>query len=95
MAVGKKDRIQLAPLVPPTCGACSKPTRLVGLEPAADGSEMADLCTYECNSCGEVQTRIFLRTPNGKLAQALDSANGGSNGVNGHASGRDKAIDFG
>src|SRR5690606_22119514 len=71
---------QLAPLVPPACGACSEPTRLVGLEPAVDGDGFADLCTYECNSCGEVQTRVFLRSPGVQLMEALDQA-----GTNGHS----------
>lgn len=59
MAVTKPGT-QLAPLVPPSCDACSKSTRLVGLEPVPTGGD-ADLCTYECGACGNVQTRVFLR----------------------------------
>jgi len=48
--------------VPPTCDECRKATRLVGLEPASE-DDRADLCTYECGECGNVQTRVFLRAP--------------------------------
>jgi hypothetical protein len=74
---------QLAPLVPPAC-CCGGVTRLVGLEPAADGGDAADLCTYECTSCGESQTRVFLRTPDVALNAALNRA-GIGNGTNGHS----------
>jgi hypothetical protein len=46
----------------------------VGLEPAADGDDFADLGTYECTSCGETQTRVFVRTQGIKLIDALDKA---------------------
>jgi len=41
---------------------CSLQTRFVGLEslPNNDG---ADLCTYECNSCGHVQAEVVRRAP--------------------------------
>jgi hypothetical protein len=70
---------QLAPLVPPACGVCGQDARLVGLEPASDGDDFADLCTYECNACSAVQTRIFVRTGGSTLIAALEkveSANG-------------------
>ncbi len=51
---------QLAPLVAPACDECRKATRLVGLEPASDDFR-ADLCTYQCMECENVQTRVFLR----------------------------------
>ena len=50
----------IAPLAPIPCSNCGDRARLVGLEPTL-GGDLADLCTYECNSCGAVQTRVFLR----------------------------------
>lgn len=46
----------------PRCEKCSLQTRFVGLEslPENDG---ADLCTYECNSCGHVQAQVVNREP--------------------------------
>jgi hypothetical protein len=37
-------------------------TRFVGLESLAD-NDRADLCTYECNSCGHVQVAVVGRAP--------------------------------
>ena len=62
----------LAALVPVPCASCGESARLVGLEPAADGEDTADLCTYECPSCGDIQTRVFLRTSPEQLTQALE-----------------------
>jgi len=52
----------LAALACPRCEMCSLQTRFVGLEslPNNDG---ADLCTYECNSCGHVQAEVVRRAP--------------------------------
>jgi hypothetical protein len=53
--------ILLNPLVPPACETCGMVTRLVGLEPHPT-SQKTDVCTYQCNSCGAVQTRDTART---------------------------------
>jgi hypothetical protein len=84
---------ELAPLVPPSCSTCGEATRLVGLEAAADGDEYADLCTYECPSCGQVQTRIFVQTGGVKLIDVLEQADAanGANGANGSGAADDTA----
>jgi hypothetical protein len=48
--------IRLNPLIPPACETCGSVTRLVGLEPHLT-DRRTDVCTYQCNSCGAVQTR--------------------------------------
>jgi hypothetical protein len=48
--------VELNPLVPPACETCGSLTRLVGLEPHPTGRG-TNVCTYQCNSCGAVQTR--------------------------------------
>jgi hypothetical protein len=48
--------IRLDPLVPPACEMCGFDMRLVGLEPHPT-HQQSDVCTYQCNSCGAVQTR--------------------------------------
>lgn len=67
----------IAALTPVRCSNCGDAARLVGLEPALGGETLADLCTYECNSCGAVHTRVFLRSA------AAVAGNGTANG-NGH-----------
>jgi hypothetical protein len=52
----------LTALACPRCKLCSLQTRFVGLESAPD-NERADLCTYECNSCGHVQVEVVSREP--------------------------------
>lgn len=71
MGQQKRPNTTLAALVPVPCGSCGEPARLVGLEPAADGEDSADLCTYECATCGDIETRVFLRTSPDQLTQAL------------------------
>jgi hypothetical protein len=55
----------LRPLVGPICDRCVSPTRMVGQETWVVGH--ADLCTYQCDDCGELQTRVVVR-PVGKPA---------------------------
>jgi hypothetical protein len=60
------EHLQVAqrdPLVSPACEVCGFGTRLVGLEPDLV-KERTDLCTYQCNHCGAVQTRPMRRPPN-------------------------------
>ena len=52
---------QVDPLVPPACETCGLDMRLVGLEPHST-DRRTDVCTYQCNSCGAVQTRDAPRT---------------------------------
>ena len=52
----------LAALACPRCELCSLQTRFVGLESLPD-NDRADLCTYECNSCGHVQAEAVSREP--------------------------------
>ena len=54
----------LAALACPRCQLCLLQTRFVGLESLPD-NDGADLCTYECNSCGHVQAEIVSRATNG------------------------------
>jgi C4-type Zn-finger protein len=50
----------LTALACPRCEMCSLQTRFVGLESLPD-NDGADLCTYECNSCGHVQAEVVRR----------------------------------
>ena len=52
----------LAALACPRCELCSLQTRFVGLESLPD-NDGADLCTYECNSCGHMQAEVVSREP--------------------------------
>jgi hypothetical protein len=52
----QQQTIQLEALAAPACERCGSPTRLVGLEPDPIRPQ-ADLCTYECLSCDNVQAR--------------------------------------
>jgi hypothetical protein len=58
---------KLAVLTCPACELCDQPTRFVGLESISD-SEQADLCTYECSQCGNLQTRIIDRANGGGVS---------------------------
>ena len=69
----------IAALTPVRCSNCGDAARLVGLEPALGGETLADLCTYECNSCGAVLTRVFLRSAAATAGDRKTTANG-----NGH-----------
>lgn len=53
-------RETLDALSPPACERCRALARFVGLEshPHHHGS---DLCTYECDACGHVQTIVVAR----------------------------------
>jgi len=57
-----KQAQTLAALACPRCEMCSLQTRFVGLESLPD-NDGADLCTYECNSCGHVQAEVVRRAP--------------------------------
>jgi hypothetical protein len=37
------------------------PTRFVGLESVVN-SDRADLCTYACDGCGQMQTAVITRS---------------------------------
>jgi hypothetical protein len=50
----------LAALACPRCEKCSLETRFVGLESLPE-NDHADLCTYECNSCGHAQAEVVSR----------------------------------
>jgi len=52
----------LPALACPRCQLCSLQTRFVGLESLPE-NDHADLCTYECNSCGHVQAAVVNREP--------------------------------
>jgi hypothetical protein len=52
--------VVLEALRPPSCGACGSTSRLVGLEPHPTNRRI-DVCTYQCNTCAEVQTRETMR----------------------------------
>jgi C4-type Zn-finger protein len=52
----------LPALACPRCEKCSLQTRFVGLESLPD-NDRADLCTYECNSCGHAQAEVVHREP--------------------------------
>ncbi len=41
-------------------------TRFVGLEAIPPGSNLSDLCTYECEACGHTQASTVPRTGNAK-----------------------------
>jgi len=49
------------PLAHRTCEQCHQATRFVGLESAPHDAN-ADLCTYECDTCGHLQTEIIPLT---------------------------------
>ena len=53
----------LSALVCPACELCGSATRFVGLE-AITGSNLSDLCTYECEACGHTQASTVPRTGN-------------------------------
>jgi hypothetical protein len=50
----------LLALACPRCELCALQTRFVGLESLPE-NDRADLCTYECNSCGHVQAEVVSR----------------------------------
>jgi hypothetical protein len=58
---------QSDPLAARPCESCGRAARFVGLETDARDPG-ADLCTYECDICGHLQTEVIARkraAPNG------------------------------
>lgn len=56
----------------PACELCAEETRLVGLE-SVPHSDQADLCTYECGTCGHLQARVVIRRDaRGKLIDFVE-----------------------
>ena len=53
---------ELKPLDCPECAGCAGRTRLVGVEPHPR-FDRTDLCTYECEECGAVQTGAIPLPP--------------------------------
>jgi hypothetical protein len=52
--------VTLDALASPTCEKCRAFARFVGLESHPHNGN-SDLCTYECDACGHVQTNVVAR----------------------------------